>query len=321
MKRSLFILAFLCLNADVEGWPAGLDEQDGPTSLALKPSALVSSRGIYLQDVLAESVPAITNAILAPAPAPGQVLVLTRRQVCEALAKQLPPPALSRWIGPAQVRVARAARKFEEPELRLLLTEALQRGHIRESGDLELRFARPWSPVSVPDEALSLKVLELPNAGITASFIVRFELATARETVGAWQVPVQARIWREVVVARTTLPRGRLLTEADLGLERRDTLALRDLLAPEDCKQPGWELAENVMAGTPLTHRSLKLRPVVRRGKLVDAIVEEGPLSISARVEALEDGAPGQIIRLRNTKSRKEIYGKVQNEQTVLVSM
>jgi flagella basal body P-ring formation protein FlgA len=39
------------------------------------------------------------------------------------------------------------------------------------------------------------------------------------------------------------------------------------------------------------------------------------------KVEVLEDGAPGQIIRARNPISRRDVSGKVLNEQTILVTL
>jgi flagella basal body P-ring formation protein FlgA len=38
-------------------------------------------------------------------------------------------------------------------------------------------------------------------------------------------------------------------------------------------------------------------------------------------VEALENGAPGQTVRVRNLATRKEFRGKVRDEQTILVSL
>jgi flagella basal body P-ring formation protein FlgA len=35
----------------------------------------------------------------------------------------------------------------------------------------------------------------------------------------------------------------------------------------------------------------------------------------------LEDGAPGQVVRLRNAVSRRELRGKVQNEKSIVVIM
>ena len=54
---------------------------------------------------------------------------------------------------------------------------------------------------------------------------------------------------------------------------------------------------------------------------LVDAVFQDGTLSISLKVEILEDGLLGQTIRVRNPKTKRELYGKVQNEETVLITL
>ena len=70
-----------------------------------------------------------------------------------------------------------------------------------------------------------------------------------------------------------------------------------------------------------LSSRSLRLRPIVHRGKVADAIVSDGMLTLSVKVEILEDGLPGQTIRVRNLKSKREFRGKVQNEETIYVTL
>jgi flagella basal body P-ring formation protein FlgA len=96
---------------------------------------------------------------------------------------------------------------------------------------------------------------------------------------------------------------------------------LRETIASIDTDSTALEIAENLPAGTPLTVRSVRLRPVIRRGKVAEAIVQDGALMISVKVEVLEDGVPGQTIRVRNIKSKREFRGKVENEETVLVPL
>ncbi len=75
---------------------------------------------------------------------------------------------------------------------------------------------------------LTLKVTELPAAGISPNFVVRCELWNGKERVGDWQVAVQATVWRDVPVADAPLSRGQLLKDADVAMERRDVLIPRD---------------------------------------------------------------------------------------------
>jgi flagella basal body P-ring formation protein FlgA len=288
-------------------------------SFNLQTNVLVDGEGIFLAQLLmpdpAHPVPQVE---IAEAPRFGQATMLTRSQILDVLQKSAPGLSTNQWLGAEKIRITRRARAFSESEIKEQLTALLQREHVKDKGELELRFMRPWLPILLPDEALTFKILDLPSGGISSSCIVRFELSTRRETLGSWQAPVSARVWREIWVARSQLRKDQLLSEADVVRERRDVLNLRDPLIPAQ-SEGVLEIAENVPAGAPLYARSVRSRPVVRRGQVVEAQVLAGAMTISLKVEVMENGAPGQTVRVRNLQSRREFRGKVQNEQTVLV--
>jgi len=211
---------------------------------------------------------------------------------------------------------------LDEAAVTKLLASALQEQFTGGSDDLNLRFTRPWVSQNAPAAQLTAKILEMPTSGVTSAFLVRFEIFTASgASLGNWQMPVQAHLWREIHVARSMLKPGELLANADIALERRDVLALRAPLAEFAEGDASLEIAESIPAGSPLFARSVRLRPVVRRGEMTNARLEEGALSVTMKVQALEDGTPGQIIRLRNLQSARDFSGKVLNEKTILVSL
>ena len=316
---------------------------DQPPDWLLLPSAQVLSPGIYLDQILAPpattpfaapavpadaapatAVPAsavLPHIRLAPAPAFGQTASLSSTQLLTLVRQQAPDFIGTNWSGASQIRVTRRTRLLGEPELKSMLTSALQTEQVKDLGELELRFPRAWTPIPVPDEPLALKITELPASGVGPNFILRFELATADERAGTWQLAAQAKVWREVPVARSTLRRGQLLHDAEVALEKRDVLLQRDCLDKTSLTDDSLELTENVSAGATLTPRYVRVRPLILRGRLVDALVQDGALSISLKVEVLEDALPGQTVRIRNPKTRREFYGKVQNEQTVVVAL
>jgi flagella basal body P-ring formation protein FlgA len=224
---------------------------------------------------------------------------------------------------PASSRPAPVAkRNLAESELKELLTAALQAEHVRDLGDLELTFTRPWKTVLVPDQPLTIRIVELPTVGVSPMFIVRFELRAGDEWAGAWQQPVRARIWRDLWVARAKLERGAVLADADRVLERRDVLAVRDAYLDDNAADAAMlELAQSVPAGIPLTNQMIRPRTIVRRGQVAEAVVRDGPMEISLKVEILEDGAKGQQVRVRNPQSKREFRGKVENENTITIGM
>jgi flagella basal body P-ring formation protein FlgA len=233
------------------------------------------------------------------------------------------PVAVARVDLPTPSRAELVARrKLAESELKELLTAALQADHVRDLGELELTFTRPWKTVPVPDRELSVRIVELPTMGVSPMFIVRFELRAGDELAGAWQQPVRARVWRDLWVARAKLERGTVLADADRVLERRDVLAVRDAFLDDGATDAAMlELAQSVPAGIPLTNQMIRLRTIVRRGQVAEAVVRDGPMAISLKVEILEDGAKGQQVRVRNLQSKREFRGKVEDEKTIAIGM
>jgi flagella basal body P-ring formation protein FlgA len=293
-------------------------ENIGP--LELLPQATAGTQGIFLSDIVTNKIDQPLPRIqLAPAPAIGRPVFFSRFQVNALLTKAAPELVCSNWSGADRIKIVRATRVVNETMLKEMLTETLQKEQVKERGELELRFNRAWNLVLVPDELLSLKITELPTSGVSPSFICRFELIAGSDVVGTFQQPLAAKVWKEIFVARSNLTRGQPLRDADIGLERRDILNNRDYLSALPLEDPYVEFRENVQAGSQITARALRLRAIIKRGRMVDAVAQDETLTISVRAEALEDGVPGQLVRLRNTRSKKEFKGKVKDEQTVVV--
>lgn len=291
-------------------------------SLSLLPGAVVTGDGVFLEQLLsAETGSPLPHLRVTDSPAVGQSLLLTRDQVTALLQKSAPEFTATNWTGSAQIRVTRRTRLFGESELKELLTDVLQREHIRQRGELELAFSRAWTAATIPDEPFTLKLLDLPTSGVGANMILRFELRGVRETFGTWSAITQARVWRDVLVAGAPLKRGQPLTDSDVVRERRDLLMSREALDALPRVETSLELIENVPVGVPLTARAFRVRPLVLRGQTLEALVQDGALQISTKVEVLEDGLPGQFVRVRNPQSRREFRGKVQNENTILVQL
>jgi flagella basal body P-ring formation protein FlgA len=311
MRISLFLL-LSALAAPLAAENAG--------SYELRPQAAAGTQGILLSDLIQpRPEQALPMLVLAPAPQIGRPILLSRAQINDLIGRKAPELICTNWLGADRVRVVRSTRVLNQSALAELLTATLQTEQVRDRGELELRFLRPWNSIILPDEPLSLKIVELPTSGVSPNFICRFEIVAGSETVGTYQQVLQARVWKEVLVAGSNLMRGQLLREADLVYEKRDLLTTRDYLTSAPTDDPYVELRENLQAGAVLTTRALRLRAIIKRGRQVEAMFQDSALSISVRAEALEDGVPGQIVRLRNVQSRREFKGKVQDEQTVLV--
>lgn len=117
---------------------------------------------------------------------------------------------------------------------------------------------------------------------------------------------------KQVVVGKLLLRRGTLLT-ADMlseieysaqGLDPQAVSSIRDL--------ENAEIIRDMPAGTPLRGHDVRRAVLVKQGQSVLLTVTQGNgFSITARVDALQDGKMGEQIRLKNPESGRILSGVV----------
>jgi flagella basal body P-ring formation protein FlgA len=292
-------------------------------SISLLQKAEVDSEGIFLDQVVsAKSGDAISNILLAPAPAWGQTRVINRTELAQLLTKASPTVAANNNLsGALEVRVTRRSEKLLDQDLvRLLIAKLMPSLNNEQPGELDLRLGPQWKSISIPaGKSIDLRILDKPSSGLARSFYVRFEVLSGQESIGVFTVFLQARLERNVWVARGAVKRGTALDAADLIQERRDVIGLPSPAWTGETLDSALQLTEPLSAGAVVYARSVKARPVVFRGQPIQAVVKDEFMTVSMKVEVLEDGVPGQIIRARNLRSKKEIRGKVIDEDTIQV--
>ncbi|HEY3915874.1 MAG TPA: flagellar basal body P-ring formation chaperone FlgA [Verrucomicrobiae bacterium] len=322
MKRLLQQLKFLLVAAPIFFAPlAGWLFAAEPAAFNLVSEAQVDSSGIFLRQVLSPASVIVPQIRLATSPILGQTTSLSRQQIIDLVKQAAPELETTNWTGADAVRVTRRTRSMDEGELTALLRSTLQRDYVGERGELDIHLTRPWQTLTVPDEPLKMQITEIPPAGVMQNVIIGFELWDGSERVGTWHLPLQAHIWKEIPVAHSPLMRGESLQSADIEMERRDVLTQHDACIAYPVTDSSLELTMAVQTGTPVWSRYVKARPLVHRGEMVEAVFQDGTLTISLKVETLEDGALGQTVRVRNPKTRRELIGKVQNEDLILIAL
>jgi flagellar basal body P-ring formation protein FlgA len=124
----------------------------------------------------------------------------------------------------------------------------------------------------------------------------------------------------DVVVAVRELERRTVLGRGDVRIERRygDRLPQGAFRDPGDVI--GKEVVRSIGPGEPLTSSMLAIPRAVRRGGVVNLVLDGPGFRINARGVASEDGAVGEIIRVVNQASRRELIGRVEDDHTVRVS-
>jgi flagella basal body P-ring formation protein FlgA len=173
--------------------------------------------------------------------------------------------------------------------------------------------------LQVPQGQLTYELLprshHLSPGPISLTVVVRVDGKPVRRLLAVGTISVST----EVVVAVMPLSRDQIITRADVRLEER-TLAQVPEGAMTDLQEViGKRPRRSISSGTPLHARLLEAPPVIQKGSVVTVLINTPTLSVVMQGQAKEDGAVGEQIRVVNLASRKEIYGRVIDENTVRV--
>jgi flagella basal body P-ring formation protein FlgA len=187
-------------------------------------------------------------------------------------------------------------------------------------GELRVRLARPWLPLKLPAEDFFAECVQLPPGGISSTMAVTVRGVSGGRIIGEWPVVLRAELWQEVWVAFERLERGTVLTPGMIAPQKVDLLKESGPHpVSSETDLTGYELDQAVAAGRPLRKKDLVERSLIRKGQFVDAVASEGGINIRMRALALEGGAAGAVIRVRNLDSNREFVGQVLNETQVQV--
>lgn len=191
-------------------------------------------------------------------------------------------------------------------------------GHFNLEGDLQLELLRTWNTPDRVAREWQVEVTEFP-ALASSSMLVRCRVLADGVAAGAESTLVlRAAHWRDAWVARQPLTNGGAFDVSLLETRRVDLFRDRDAL-PAAVGDRTFIFVRSVQPGRFLTWRDVGRRPLVRKGDLVEVSASEGSLVITLKALAMQNGAQGEAVTVRNIESRKDFTAFVVDENHVQV--
>lgn len=134
-------------------------------------------------------------------------------------------------------------------------------------------------------------------------------------------VPVTVQAFDHVVVSDIPIAKGTHLRVSDLRLELVDISLLHGGYFQSLEALDGFVARRPIPAEQVMTPALVDPAKMINRGEKV-VIVAEGPgLSIRATGLAMEDGAFGELVRVRNTSTNKVVEGRITAPGLIKVSL
>ena len=133
-------------------------------------------------------------------------------------------------------------------------------------------------------------------------------------------VRVEVEALADTVVTLRQIEHGTVLTAADIVLQKREITQNSHLAARSVDAVIGKKTRTTIRANQPVRADQVEKVPLVKSGQIVTIIAENGVMKISVSGKAHSSGAEGDVIRVQNLTSLKEIPAKVIDASTVQVA-
>ena len=289
-------------------------------ALTLKPSCEVSRDGVYLSDLVesrtGEPIPAI---MIDTSPSWGTIRKYSSQNLIKLINEKAQGVEVDGDEGGEEISISRSSRALGLEEVLESLRVELVKSPVFRQGELELESIRPWKTLLVPDGPVELRLVTRVNYP-TFQTSLRFELLDGGVPFGIFSAPVKMSIWKQAWVAKKQVTRGDVLSKVQLEKQRVNAIKVRQDLWDGNPSDGRYWFRENISPGRLVYSRAVVMKPVVRRGSLAKAVVTAGSLQVSTKVKVLEDGAPGEAVRVQNVRTRKELIGEVLDESTIKIT-
>lgn len=138
-----------------------------------------------------------------------------------------------------------------------------------------------------------------------------------------WKIhlPVSIDVFDNVVVAAKPLLKGQYIDSAAVDFKKHNIARLKNGYYSKDSNLDQLAARRNLAPGTVLTPANVSARLLVRSGQQVSLVLDYNGMQIRSSGEALQSASLGEVVKVRNSQSRKVVEGVVSGEGQVRINL
>jgi len=165
--------------------------------------------------------------------------------------------------------------------------------------------------MTLPVGAFDYRITQKPNDSRPGRKNVTAAILQEGKEQGQVKMSGDLQLFGTVVSTTKRLNRHDILGNEDLVAKRQDISLLDNGLVQDPKQAVGQKLKISLPAGAILYTQAIDAPPLVNRGERVTIMAKSQALEITVPGEARNSGALGEIVRVKNLTSRREIQARV----------
>jgi flagella basal body P-ring formation protein FlgA len=320
--RLTAILLFACLFSSTANIAIAGDTVLQGLKIYMPREISVSGDTVYLEEVAvirgaADMVKKVRKLVLGRFAMTGQQILINRRTIKTRLASQHISNALTSFSGSDCIIVKRSGQILNADDF-AKTAKAYLKSDASMMSNFEFELSRKAKPLMLAGHKGDLKLIARPGKRSSSTITnVTIDVMADGKKIDSRDMSFRLKHRVRQVVARTGIAAGSMLGPENMKIE----FVISDRPEKKGFKAPyGLITRSTLKPGDIISDRMLE-KPeavtIVKRNQIVVIAIETPMLSITAMGQALQDGACGEYIRVKNTNSNRLLLAKVNPDASV----
>lgn len=293
-------------------------------SVTISENSYIVGKNIYLGDIAhIESSneklrQEIAKLVISPSAEPGMSILLHIGYIKSRIRNQGIDPDSIIWKGSDSTKVQTKAITISAPEIVSSALDFIVNATGVPKEQTKIEPIVDIKPIILPYGKPEIKVEPISHTPTKGTIPLRFLILIDGKECERRNIPFKCQIIKEVIVATKEIDINKNIEIDDLSLTACD-IGINSEYYTEKTKIIGKRAKRLIAPGTIITSDMFDDFPIIKQGDLVTIVIESTKFRITAQGKAKEDGKIGQLIKVANTTTMKEIIARVLDNKTVQV--
>lgn len=261
----------------------------------------------------------LKDIVIGTAPLPGKTRQYDQRHLKKRLKQHHINLAGVNFEGPQRVRISRSHIEIDKHKIEKIVADFITQNIPQENKTVRIKAINVSERVVLSKGRIAYKVAAPDMRRLTGTCSIAVDFSVNGHFEKKVWATATVEVWGPVVVTRKPLGRYKPITEDDIMLQTLDLTQLSSNVVTDPEAVLGKRTKRAIGAQTPLRADSIELPPLVKRGDLVVIIAQTNGLKITARGLVKKKGRLGDRIPVVNVDSKKVLYARVIDSNTVQV--
>ncbi len=261
----------------------------------------------------------LREIVIGKAPLPGKTRQYDRRHLRMRLKQHHIDLASVNLVAPQRVSISRSYVEIDKQKITKIVADFIIQNIPPENRRVRIKEIHVPERVILSKGRIAYKVAVSRLRQLMGNSSLAVDFSVNGHFQKRIRVTAKVEVWGSVVVTRKPLGRYKPITEDDIVLQTMDLANLPSNVLTDPEAVLGKRTKRAIGARVPLRADVIELPPLVKRGDLVMIILESKGLKITARGLVKKKGRFGERIPVVNVDSKKVIYARVIDSNTVKV--